>query len=413
MGNIVQRSMRGTLVATVSSICVALALAVPNATAGETETPGAAAPVVDGISVEYLDGLAASVETEAVEVGAADAYMTDHRVDGSTAKRNLAVQVALAELDDSIARIAGEDLSSTWTHHGEVPVLEVRLAEGADDPRMVKALTELSPLIVVTVGADEDAAKDLEAVTAALAGIDGVVGIGIDGATMKIQVDVEDATGVGDAVRSSLDQAGAPPDNVIVEVSEGTVGDDRRGGLHMSSCTTGFTVQNSSGTRGIITAGHCGDSQSYQLYGSSTWYSMTFQNEARTPSADLQWHTTAATEEPRFHADSTSSSRVLTSSVSSANQGGDYVCSRGKTSGFRCGNVTSTAYRPIWDGACPSRCNAHFVRVGTGNSTGGDSGGPWFNGNAGYGVHKGSGSDFSVYTPVDRFNSMLVSLVYG
>jgi hypothetical protein len=375
------------------------------------------AGVSDSVTATYLDLLAGSVPAEEVEIGAVDAYMADHGVDASAANRNLAIQAAFTELDGHISQIAGDVLSSTWTHHGKVPVLEVRLKEGTDDATIVKALTDLSPLIVVTVGADESAARDLQAVATALAGLDGVVGIGVDGATGKVQVDVgaelRGSAGADDAVRSSLTQSGILPESVIIEVSEGTVGDTRRGGLHMSSCTTGFSVQNSSGTKGIITAGHCGNSQSYRLYGSPTWYSMTYQNELRSANADLQWHTTAATEEPRFHANSTSSSRVLTSVVPRADQGGDYVCSRGKASGYRCGNLTSISYQPTWSGACPNTtCNAVFVRVDAGTA-GGDSGSPWFNANAGYGIQKGGSSTYSVYTSTNYFGSLGVAVFYG
>lgn len=407
------------LLITFAMASILVANQVPSATAAS----GVVAPetssdaVSNEATAEYLDTLASSVPSEDVEVGAVDVYMSDHGVDASTATRNLAIQAAFGVLEARISRISGDALSSTWTHHGEVPVLEVRLKEGTDDVKLVKALSELSPLVVVSSGSDESAARNLEAVASALVGLEGVVGIGVDGSTGNIQVDVSaerpGSVAAEDIVMSRVAQVGVDLESVLVEVSEGPVGDTRRGGLHMSSCTTGFGVQNSSGTRGIITAGHCGNSQSYQLHGSSTWYSMTYQNELRSANADLQWHTTAAAEEGRFHANSTSSSRALTSVVPRANQGGDYVCSRGKTSGYRCGDVTSISYQPTWSGACPNTtCNAVFVRVSAGTS-GGDSGGPWFNASAGYGIQKGGSSSYSVHTSTNYFGSLGVAVFYG
>lgn len=367
-------------------------------------------------TASYLSALAASVSTDEVSREAVDFYSSLHGVDSATAARNLAIQTAFATFKLRIADIAGDALSSTWTHHGEVPVLEVRLRAHSNDPAMAEALAEVSPLIVVTNGVDEAAAQHLQAVAAALVGVDAIVGIGIEGATGRVQIDLTDVSGAADIeadLRSRLTTSGIPLDTVRIEVASGPVGDSRRGGLVMSTCTTGFSVQNSSGTRGVLTAGHCANSQNYQLYGSSTQYSMTFQSELRSANADLQWHTTAAAEEPRFHADSTSSTRALTSVVARANQGGDQVCSRGRTTGYRCGNVTSISYQPTWADACPgTTCNAVFVRVNAANA-GGDSGGPWFFNTLGYGIHKGGSSTFSVYTSTNYFGSLGVAAFYG
>lgn len=55
---------------------------------------------------------------------------------------------------------------------------------------------------------------------------------------------------------------GVPTGNLLVELSPVGAGDTNSGGLPLSTCTSGFAVRNSAGTRGILTAGHCGNSQS-------------------------------------------------------------------------------------------------------------------------------------------------------
>ncbi|GEM_PF-2483746 len=52
--------------------------------------------------------------------------------------------------------------------------------------------------------------------------------------------------------------------------------------------TSGFSVRNANGTKGITTAGHCADKQTY---GSTV---LPFQGEQRGGSCDVQWHTGAA-----------------------------------------------------------------------------------------------------------------------
>ena len=82
---------------------------------------------------------------------------------------------------------------------------------------------------------------------------------------------------------------------------------------------------------------------------------------------------------------------------------GSYLCHRGITTGYRCGDVTSNEYVPTWSGACNGvACKARFVRVDAAEQVC-DSGGPWFwtNGtgtNRAYGIHKGGGVTFSVFS---------------
>ena len=68
------------------------------------------------------------------------------------------------------------------------------------------------------------------------------------------------------ALERALDSAGAvlPTKSRVKQVSALSTpahGSELHGGEHITGCTSGFAVKNSSGTQGITTAGHCDDVQ--------------------------------------------------------------------------------------------------------------------------------------------------------
>jgi hypothetical protein len=77
--------------------------------------------------------------------------------------------------------------------------------------------------------------------------------------------------------------------------------------------------------------------------------------------------------------------------------GGD-VCHFGKTTGFKCGEIVSKSFDPDGSG---SGYNATFIRVSAPNTSGGDSGGPWFLSNSAYGTHRSTvtigGTEYRVF----------------
>jgi hypothetical protein len=171
------------------------------------------------------------------------------------------------------------------------------------------------------------------------------------------------------------------------------------GGLNVTGCTSGFTVRNSAGTRGISTAGHCGNSQS--LGG----YALTLRGESYSGSYDIQWHNASGHTYPNTIKVS-SSTRAITGTRSRTSQTvGSQVCKQGMTTGYTCGTINTISY--CASGACT------WVRVagnGTNLSEGGDSGGPWFSGNTAYGSHTyGIGND-SAYMPVNYFSGISVTI---
>ncbi len=181
------------------------------------------------------------------------------------------------------------------------------------------------------------------------------------------------------------------------------------GGLPISTCTTGFSVQNGSGTRGVSTAAHCSNTQSY----SGT--SLPYQSGDITGNQDVQWHTAPGfTVTNQFNVGSSVRSCTGTLSRSSQNVG-DYVCKYGKTSGYTCGSISSTTYAPSY----VTSAAATFIRVDNNQgyadlSSPGDSGGPWFLVDTAYGTHSGEpGADAgdSIYMAINYISSLGVSVL--
>lgn len=201
---------------------------------------------------------------------------------------------------------------------------------------------------------------------------------GRDLAEGQIEIDVTPASGVdADEVVVTFEDAIEPANSdITVEVqSSGEIDyadETIYGGGHLSTCTASFVVTNGS-TRGVGTAAHCGNAQSY--FGDS----LTFMSEHNGSWGDFQWHRhTSRAHEPRFYSDYPTSRPVH--GVGTATEG-QSLCKYGKTTGYGCEQVLSV-----------NECQGDSCRLVAMQShitDGGDSGGPWFWNNTAYGVHKG------------------------
>jgi len=177
---------------------------------------------------------------------------------------------------------------------------------------------------------------------------------------------------------------------------------DIYGGLPLRTCTSGFSVKKGI-TKGITTAGHCSNTQSYN------GNSLTFESEKETGSYDIQWHTAPGyTVSNKIRTSGGGSTRDITATKSRSSQAiGNYVCKYGKTSHYTCGYISSKNF--MYQG------QATYIRVDNTAgyddlSSGGDSGGPWFLSNTAYGTHVGSPGDDpndAVYMAVNYVESGL------
>jgi hypothetical protein len=186
---------------------------------------------------------------------------------------------------------------------------------------------------------------------------------------------------------------------VVEHLAEPEHNTELHGGLHLSTCTSGFTVRNSSGARGISTSGHCGNTQSHN------GYALTFRSERNGGSYDIQWHTRSGSTYPNHIWDG-GKHRAITATRSRTNQSvGDYVCKYGKTTGYTCGNITTKSY--CYDGACTW---IRVAKAGVNLSEGGDSGGPWFNGGTAFGSHTLGMGDASAYMAINYISGISISV---
>lgn len=186
---------------------------------------------------------------------------------------------------------------------------------------------------------------------------------------------------------------------VIISVSiarEPAATDEVVGGQPLSNgCTSAFTVKNGSNNAGVLSAAHCPNSVS----------GFTFGGEVQSGSTDAQWHRTTNVEN-KIRYSSTGSTRTITSYYLPATGGA--ASFYGSASGAQSSTIYST--NVCWPGL-----SCGFIAVSGSVTAGGDSGGPWYNGNAALGVHKGTAfvgfANRSVFTYVgNAMSSLGVSL---
>lgn len=166
------------------------------------------------------------------------------------------------------------------------------------------------------------------------------------------------------------------PVGVEVSINSGKVSDGFDtvyGGGHLSTCTSAFSVRSSSYANGLLTAEHCGNTQAY-----SGRKVLTFRGALGKSKGDVQWHSSSETAAASFYYTS-GSRRAITATANAVP--GQSLCKYGKTTSNTCDEVYKT-------GQCRGDyCN--LVMTHRRKADSGDSGGPWFWGNTGYGIHSG------------------------
>jgi streptogrisin C len=361
----------------------------------------------------------------AAELMDARAYSANHKVNVREARRRLRAENQMSGVIDLLRRGAGKRYAGLWIEHEPKFRVMVRLVGKELPASGLKAALANSPIpVVFQNGAAASQADLLDKIHSALpivmAALPDTAGTDVDVKTGEIVLTVP---AVGAAREAALAKVPALASRLgasvrIDFIDSPLVDQSVRGGSALSDCTSGFVVANTAGTRGFVTAAHCGNTESYSDFdGTST--STTFQSETFDADQDFQWHTTPLTEVPEFYADLTTSARVLTGKrLRSSTAVGNTACHRGKTSGYSCGSVQSTTFQPTYTGACNGfTCTSTYISVtGSGLAcAGGDSGGPWFNGQTAFGLHKAGDSPctLSVYTSTDYLSGTGVSLVFG
>lgn len=333
----------------------------------------------------------------------------DPEAEAFAATVDISVEQAAAELDDQqafgelvtkLTETYGESNVDAWIEHGDDgPRYMVRTRSDSVE-RAVASVAARSavaePAVEVVSGedwmlADRNAYMDAqwstwEAITPHLDG--GYVDISTGELVLSV---------TGEATQEEIDAlvaASALPTRVLV--GDEPTQDNNRGGLNLNSCTSGFAVTNGS-LKGFLTAAHCGNQLWYPA-GSSTSYVSTLQAQTYNSNADISARSIASSF--TLYAQVWTGATFLNITGTASSVPGTHICSRGKTSGYRCGMINSQTYKPAGN-LCPSgTCNASFAIVATASGVG-DSGGPWLGSGKAYGIHKGHSSTVgSIYSKI-------------
>jgi streptogrisin C len=147
--------------------------------------------------------------------------------------------------------------------------------------------------------------------------------------------------------------------------------------------------------------------------------------DIRHADQDVELHTSGYVESAEFYADTTASARILTGKrLQSSTAAGNQVCHRGEATGYSCGLVALTNFKPTYANACGAvTCDSVWVKVNGDAQTAcfqGDSGGPVFASQTAFGLLKGTSASgkakgqctWFAYMSTDRLPTGW-SLVFG
>ena len=318
----------------------------------------------------------------------AEGYAAHHGVSLDEAQNRFALQKLAGDLNATLSAREGQTFGGLWIEHTpefRVVVQFTRDAQETTD-RYVQS-NELTGVLEVRTAALS--LNDLqEAQSTAMEAISGEsipAESGIDIKTGRIQVYVAERGRLDSAIQR--DDVSLPGTVDLITVPElSHLEADIYGGLALTTCTSGFSVKKSDGTKGITTAGHCGNSQAYD------GTDLDFEEEKEETNYDIQWHTAPDfTVTNKIQTASNGGTRSVTGTVGRSSQSvGDYVCKYGKTSGYTCGYISDKNFWP--EGHSPTFIRVDNTAGDDDLSSGGDSGGPWFLVYDAYGTHVGAPS---------------------
>jgi hypothetical protein len=163
-------------------------------------------------------------------------------------------------------------------------------------------------------------------------------------------------------------------DVVLEEEPSLTSSDDTvYGGGRLTTCTAGFSVKNSTYDHGLLTAGHCQKDQKYE--GRSV---LTQRGVMAKSKGDAKWYSSTEAAAARFYYAPGELRYIKATANAVVDQ---KICKYGKTTKNTCDRVYKT-----------NQCKGDYcnlVMTHRRKADDGDSGGPWFWGSTGYGIHQG------------------------
>ncbi len=330
----------------------------------------------------------------------AKAYAAVMGVDMDEAIRRLYLQNEIGELTKQLFENEGNTFAGLWIQHK--PHYRIMISfthDGAATLRSYMRNTSLAD--IVELHETTVTFSDLEAARSEAAHIAHELGVRASSAinvfTNQAELYVLDPMALDEKLGRAKIQL---PNHVeVIQFTElPREVTDIFGGKALTSCTSGFSVlDRSTGIRGVTTAGHCSNSQSYN--------GVNLPFMSGTPDTggiyDIQWHRgDQAFTVRNLIWDGTYNRYIYGVKFRASQSVGEWVCKYGKTTGYACGTIATTSQ----DGV--------NIRVDNMTVQGGDSGGPWFWNNTGYGTtisacSLGDGTPCAIYGPVDQIYNIL------
>lgn len=313
-------------------------------------------------------------------------YARLYGLDEEVARDQMKLELEAGALDDTLTTTEAGTFAGLWIRHSPTFRVVVRFTEHRSGT-IARHLTSTSLAGVVEEASAVVSLAELESELARFRSVEPTVPFNASINVTENRVDIYVASPAAFNDFLSRTNAAPPAHSAITYVPGlGGPASDIYGGLPITGCTAGFGIRkNGATTRGIVTAGHCGNTQSYA--GSS----LPYQSGLYSGADDEQWHTAPAfTVRNRIRYASDGSTRSITSRVGRDSTAvGTTLCKYGTTTGYDCGTVVSKTFTPGWvPYALPYYMQVHNC-CGSDLSTGGDSGGPVFWNNAAYGIIEG------------------------
>jgi hypothetical protein len=181
-------------------------------------------------------------------------------------------------------------------------------------------------------------------------------------------------------------------DDVVLNYAESSFWqpEDTRGGARLISthtngtCTSGFSVEDSTGRGGLVMAAHCNGTNLYvhPITGDRT--QMTFVDGHSAQFGDVEWYTTPDVEKASIFDSHSNDIRE----IHDVFQPGEFfqdqlLCVYGRTTGYGCSRI----YKVNADG-CGH--DGRMVAMDRHITADGDSGAPWFSSRIAAGIHSGA-----------------------
>jgi len=342
------------------------------------------------VSISVIVAGATGRTTEDPYALEAQVYATDFGTTQEEAIRRLKLQNKVGKLDEQLTNNESQTFAGLWIQHEPTfAVIAKFTKDGENTIQPYITGGDLEDLVQVgtavnTLSALEQAqAASIESVKSTDARTNSRVNVPEN----RVEILTLDKTDL----ESKLNEAAVtlPGSVEIIEVPKlAEPATDIYGGLAGTRCTFGFSVEDTNGTKGVTTAGHCDDSQSY------SGNTLTFEDESYGGSGEVQWHTAPGlTVENKIKIRRSGTTKDITGTVERDNQSiAAYVCKYGEVTHHGCGQIVSKTFQPDEsDLPCPG-CdwNATFIEVrasaGQRLAKKGDSGGPFYVGGNAWGT---------------------------